>query len=160
MTDELKPAPEAVERLRIMSKQKQSTEMDDEDRERADWQGGYDFMCEEARKALAALVIDRALRPATMPGDVVEQVARAISVFNLGDDDEWECYEGDATAALTAMQPAIQAAVDALEQIAADDERPGHPCDGPSHGHFGSIAKKALTTLRTVTEQGEGPTHD
>lgn len=51
----LSPASALVERLRIMAKQCLSTEMDDEDQERADWQGAYDWFCEESRWLLAAL---------------------------------------------------------------------------------------------------------
>lgn len=46
---------EALERLRIMAKQKLSSELDEEEQERADWQGAYDFFCTESRAALAAL---------------------------------------------------------------------------------------------------------
>lgn len=38
-----------VERLRIMAKQRKSTQMDDDDQEAADWQGAYDWFCDESR---------------------------------------------------------------------------------------------------------------
>jgi hypothetical protein len=46
---------DAIERLRIMAKQRPTSEMDDEDIERADWQGAYDWFCTESREILQAL---------------------------------------------------------------------------------------------------------
>lgn len=46
---------EVRERLRIMSKQKLSDEMDSLDQADADWQGAYDYFCTESRAIFAAL---------------------------------------------------------------------------------------------------------
>jgi hypothetical protein len=44
-----------IERLRIMSKQRKSSQMDEDDLESADWQGAYDWFCDESRAIYAAL---------------------------------------------------------------------------------------------------------
>jgi hypothetical protein len=46
---------EALERLRIMTKQKLPDELDEDDQERADWRGGYETFCHESRAIFAAL---------------------------------------------------------------------------------------------------------
>ena len=80
------------------------------------------FQCEKADAAAlnaAALVIDRALRPAAVPGDMVEAAAKAHCDF-FGGEGWWDTgliadtkpKALDAMrAALTTMQPALQAAV-------------------------------------------------
>lgn len=49
------PNADAIERLRIMAKQRSSAEMDSEDLENADWQGAYDWFCAESREIFASL---------------------------------------------------------------------------------------------------------
>lgn len=44
-----------IERLRIMAKQRTSSEMDEEDQESGDWQGAYDWFCDKSRAIYAAL---------------------------------------------------------------------------------------------------------
>lgn len=46
---------DVVERLRIMSKQRLSSEMGEDDLENADWQGAYDHFVTEGRAIFAAL---------------------------------------------------------------------------------------------------------
>lgn len=48
------PAP-MIERLRIMAKQRKSSQMDEDEQESADWQGAYDWFCDESRAVIAAL---------------------------------------------------------------------------------------------------------
>lgn len=47
-----------IERLRIMAKQRTSSQMDEDEREGADWQGAYDWFCDESRAIYAALTND------------------------------------------------------------------------------------------------------
>lgn len=100
--------------------------------------------------------VDRPLRPATMPGDVVERAAQALAAERFARRNPYRQCEAhnwpadandldDAAAALTAMQPALQAAVEALDAVMTYGDRAAV-----------NIARSALTTLRTVTEQGEG----
>lgn len=159
MTDELKPSPEAV---RVWNDAFSTVLKSD---------GGHEA---------AALVIDRALRPATMPGDVVEAAqeleARAYTSYRArngrmcsieGDDGEQAfIVPNDAMMALrdalsrnqatTAMQPAIQAAVDALDAVEGAQINPTYGWNITALNKARPLVASALATLRTVTEQGEG----
>lgn len=46
---------QVIERLRIMATQRTSTQMDEDEQEAADWQGAYDWFCDESRAIYAAL---------------------------------------------------------------------------------------------------------
>ncbi|MBN8844823.1 MAG: hypothetical protein J0H88_16400 [Sphingomonadales bacterium] len=46
---------QTMERLRILAKQRTSSEMDEDEREGADWHGAYDWFCHESRAIFAAL---------------------------------------------------------------------------------------------------------
>ncbi|HEX8414870.1 MAG TPA: hypothetical protein VF637_13435, partial [Sphingomicrobium sp.] len=98
---------EAFESLRIMSKQKLSSEMDEQDRDDADWQGSHDWFCLESRDLLAALTtvnVERALnaniknppRPATGQPGFIGDHASARSIWEAAErsaqrraDDNW-----------------------------------------------------------------------
>lgn len=110
----------------------------------------------------AALVIDRALRP--VPGDMVEAVTVAVGKALKGDAfdpfAEPETFEFAgliATAAITTMQPALQAAVEALEEARLqleylDSRNP----TGTTPTTLTRIAT-ALTTLRSVNKEAPKP---
>ena len=133
MTDELKPSPEAVLVDAIILAYHTT-------RLRESPVSAHILSKQPVKDALAALVIDRALRPATVPGELVERVARALADADGLNFDEVCGYETDADecdsstcvathwedhdpeqarrwyfhlsrAALTTMQPALQAAV-------------------------------------------------
>src|SRR5690606_24248146 len=46
---------QVIERLRIMAKQRTSSQMDEDEQDGADWQGAYDWFCGESRAIYAAL---------------------------------------------------------------------------------------------------------
>lgn len=46
---------QAWERLRIMTKQRKASQMDEYEQECADWQGAYDWFCDESRAIYTAL---------------------------------------------------------------------------------------------------------
>lgn len=53
--DAAAPCDDVMERLRIMAKQKTSSELDEDERDAADWQGAYDWLCGESRVIFATL---------------------------------------------------------------------------------------------------------
>lgn len=54
---------EMLERLRMMSKQRTTAEMDEEDRDNADYEGAYNWFCDESRAIFAALGARAAINP-------------------------------------------------------------------------------------------------
>lgn len=103
---------EAIERLRIMSKQKLLSELDDDDREAADVEGGYDQLVKDARFVFAAM------NPKPAEAASAQDVERAASIIrnwragNAGEDD------ANDTARLVLSLAATPATAKAVEPVA------------------------------------------
>ncbi|WP_347271016.1 hypothetical protein [Rhizorhabdus histidinilytica] len=64
----------AMERLRIMSKQKLASEMEDHEIDCADWRGGYECLVNEARAVFASIAPDHPAENEKSSGEVLAEL--------------------------------------------------------------------------------------
>lgn len=87
---------ELVERVRIMAKQRLSTEMDDLDQADADWQGAYDWFCKKSRANLAAFAAHQPVSSCEGVREIRKAAAPILDHLNFM-TDAWPGAVGQVT---------------------------------------------------------------
>jgi hypothetical protein len=102
----------AMERLRIMSKQKLASEMEDHEIDCADWRGGYECLVNEARAVFASIAPDHPAENAKSSGEVqaaaqalVEALAKVSPITTRDTPDYAEVQFGDHQTQAMTMAP-------------------------------------------------------